>query len=158
MPYLKVISNQLIERMQVLCLQAFESKEGLRINTPSKSEALRLRQQIYSARRAVQKINPRDSSPLSIIEMRLRENVLELLKPGALIAQFKIEDISNNKEVKLEYSEENQKFANDILFEMSEEDIFEMCLKIAMKKGPGDHEEEAKAWILSGQKPENYGK
>jgi hypothetical protein len=156
MPYIKVISNQMIERMQTLCMQAFESKEGLKIKTPSKSEALRLRQQIYAARRAIQKLHPGDTSPLSTIEMRLKEEILELLRPGALVSQFEIIDIATEKKIKLEYSEKDRKLANETLLSFSEDQIFEMCLKIATKKGAGNHEEEARAWLLAGNKVEDY--
>jgi hypothetical protein len=137
MPYIKTISDEMISAMQEICSKAFAVKEFLRINAGSHSEALRLRQQIYSARRALKKINPQDTSPLSSVEMRIENTELHIMRPGAMLQKFQIFDGFSSEKVEIE-------LGKNTLEVFSEDQIFEMSLIIAEIRGPGDHEEEAK--------------
>lgn len=155
MGYNKATSDSLIERMQHLANTAMKTEDGLRVNTGSRSESLRLRQQIYAARRETRKRNPEDTSPISVVELRLEDDYLLILKPGALTGKFKITDLKTGKEVSVVPTEQDTK---EILSQrkITDADILEMMLKIAEKKGPGDHEKEAKDWLNSGKTPNQY--
>jgi hypothetical protein len=140
----KQTSQSVIDRMNALCEAALASPEGLKIETDSPREAMKLRQQIYSARLELRKRNPSDTSAVCSVELKLSASQLLILKPGALLNQFKITDISSNEEVKISSPKS-----------FSEEEIFDMMLKIASLRGPGDYEAEAKQLLLLGKEPED---
>lgn len=152
MGYNKATSDALIERMQILCNRAMATEEGIKIQTSSESEAIRLRQQIYAARREVRKRNPTDTSPVSIVELRINTDHLLILKPGALTSQWHISDIATGKQISAVPKEEEIK---EVLRSntriITDAEVFDVMLRLAEKKGPGDHETEARAWLESGK-------
>lgn len=156
MGYNKATSDSLIERMQHLANMAMKTEDGLRIETGSRSESLRLRQQIYAARRETRKRKPEDTSPISVVELRVEEDHLLILKPGALTSQFKITDIKTGQPVSAVPTAEDTKEILSNVRKITDADILEMMLKIAEKKGPGNHEQEALDWLHSGKTPNQY--
>lgn len=150
MGYNKTVSNDLIARMSVLAEKVMNSDSGLVVETKTTSEAVRLRNQIYAARRALRSKNPNDKSALSVIEMRVEPTGLKLFKPGTIIQEFQIRDLKTGEQITIENTVPMQ------TFDLSEDSIFDMMMKLAEKHGPGDWEAEARKLLLSGVTPNNF--
>lgn len=150
MGYNKTVSNDLIARMTVLAEKVMNSDSGLVVETKTSSEAVRLRNQIYAARRALRSKNPNDNSALSVIEMRVEPTGLKLFKPGTIIQEFQIRDLKTGQQVTIDNA------APMKVFDLSEDLVFEMMMKLAEKNGPGDWEAEARNLLLSGVTPGTF--
>ena len=140
----KQTSQAVIDRMNTLCEAAMASPEGLRIETDSPREARKLRQQIYAARLELRKRNPSDASAVCLVDLKLEDTVLLILKPCAIINSFKITDIASGEAKKITPAAP------------SEEDILDLMIKMATKHGPGNYEAEAKDWFANGKTLESY--
>ena len=150
MGYNKNSDSSLVQPMAALAAKAMSLSKGLRVETNSNSEANRLRAQIYAARRLVRAKNSNDESPISLVELRLENNILWIFRPGGMLNRFNIVDAETGEQVTPEPTKADRMLGK-LLTEPTDEELLSMMIKIAEKKGPGNHEQEARELLAKGE-------